>query len=64
MLFKRDCVNCAETISFEVEQAGFDKWKAGELIQRALPTLDVDKREMMISGICKCCWDRMFGDQE
>jgi hypothetical protein len=30
-------------------------------IQRAFPYLTADEREVMLSGICPECWERMFG---
>ena len=39
-----------------------EDWQAGELIQNAMPNLDADSREQLISGTCPKCWDEMFGD--
>lgn len=35
-------------------------WKTGTLIQRAMPNLSADQRELLISHTCGKCWDRMF----
>ena len=54
------CVYCLEVHTFECSTSGFDAWQAGELIQNALPELSADQRELMISGTCGKCWDKMF----
>ena len=33
---------------------------SGELIQDALPYLSASEREMLISGTCDDCWQKMF----
>jgi hypothetical protein len=47
-----------------VPEEGFHNWQGGELIQNALPELTADERELLISGTCPSCWDRMFGDYD
>lgn len=37
-------------------------WEDGELVQNAFPYLSADEREMLISGICPKCWEKMFGE--
>jgi len=37
-------------------------WEDGELVQNAFPYLSADEREMLISGICPECWDKLFGE--
>lgn len=39
-------------------------WKSGELIQRAMPYLTPDQRELLISGIPGDMYDRMFNDDD
>ena len=39
-------------------------WSDGELAQVAFPYLSADEREMLITGICPTCWDKMFDDGE
>lgn len=40
-------------------------WKAGTLIQQALPYLTIDQRELLISNTCNNCYHGMFpvGDE-
>jgi len=54
------CAYCLEVYTFECSTSGVVAWQAGELIQNALPELSADQRELMISGTCGKCWDKMF----
>jgi len=38
------------------------KWKNGELIQNVMPYLNEDERELLISGTCGKCFDKIFSD--
>lgn len=57
-----NCPFCKKTAQVAVNAAEFEDWQAGELIQNAMPNLDADSREQLISGTCPKCWDEMFGD--
>ena len=57
-----NCPFCKKTAQIEVVAEEFEDWQAGELIQNAMPNLDADSREQLISGTCPKCWDEMFGD--
>ncbi|NLD21637.1 MAG: hypothetical protein GX664_04025 [Bacteroidales bacterium] len=60
MLYTTNCIICGKQYSFEVSDEGYKRWLEGEHIQYALPTLTPDQREIMISGICGKCFDKMF----
>lgn len=48
-----------------VDALGFVRWaELGENIQDALPQLDADQRELLMSGTHPQCWVRMFGPEE
>jgi hypothetical protein len=42
------------------------EWKGGtpKLIQQVFPYLTADEREIMISGTCPVCWEKMMKDME
>lgn len=43
----------------------FSDWKSGKLlIQDALPDFTPDQREMLMTGICPDCWDKIFKEEE
>ena len=50
------CIGCFDIHSFTVKEEDFDNWVNGELIQRCFKTLDVNDRELFISGICGKCF--------
>ena len=55
------CPFCGKGNFIEVNDADYDDWQDGELVQNAFPYLSADEREMLISGICPTCWEKTFG---
>ena len=55
------CPFCGEEHLISVNTEDYWAWEDGELVQNAFPYLSADEREMLISGICPTCWDKMFG---
>lgn len=64
MLVKTTCPICHCDTYLMVDAEEYARWQAGELIQVAMPNLDVEEREMLISGICSWCWEDMFSEEE
>ena len=62
----RKCVVCGERGMLEdVDALGFLRWKElGEEILSALPALDADQRELLISGTHAHCWERMWAGHD
>jgi hypothetical protein len=58
------CRFCKSEKNLTVNVSGFFAWQNGELIQKALPELDADQRELLISNTCAKCWDEMFASDE
>lgn len=58
------CSECGETASLTVKREGYEKWKAGEFIQRALPELSSDERELLMTGTHSACWDAMWAEED
>lgn len=58
------CPFCGQFHYVEVGERDFYAWQDGELVQVAFPYLSADDREMLISGICPTCWDKMFSSEE
>lgn len=56
------CVNCKTHHTITVPTDGYKRWATGQAkIQDALPMLSEDERELLMSGICPRCWDKIFG---
>ena len=58
------CMYCGRRGQLEVPAAGWKKLQAGALIQDALPELDPDQRELLITGTHAQCWDALTGGDE
>lgn len=55
------CVSCNTPHTVIVPTAGYKRWASGQAhIQDALPGLSAAERELLISGICPVCWDKLF----
>lgn len=58
------CPFCGKGHEIEVNEIDYLDWQDGEHAQNAFPYLSANEREMLISGICPDCWDKMFGQEE
>ena len=58
------CRLCPEVKQITVPVVGFLNWQAGKLIQDALPELDADERELLISGTCHECWTQLYPEED
>ena len=58
------CPFCGKEHAVEVSAADFWEWNDGALVQDAFPYLSANEREILISGICPTCWDKMFPPEE
>ena len=54
------CRQCKDQVEMQVYAEDVAAWENGELIQNALPYLSAGEREVLISGTCDSCWDKMF----
>ena len=55
-----ECRRCGEKHCIGMERSEWEAWLKGELIQRAMPKLDSDARELLLSGLCGKCFDSIF----
>lgn len=49
------------TMDLPCTQEQIDAWRNGQLIQDAMPQLDAQQREFLISGSTPEEWDEVFG---
>ena len=59
---KMNCVFCGRPHSVSVPSKGYQLWRPGELIQRAMPTVSATEREQLISRICPKCQESIFDE--
>jgi hypothetical protein len=45
-----------------VPDAQLEAYRQGALIQEAFPSLTVEEREMLLTGMNQACWDRMISE--
>ena len=50
------CPFCGDKDVIEVPMDQWNDWTSGTLLQNAMPQLDADTRERLITGICSPCW--------
>ena len=55
---------CAREYGIFRDSEAYENWQNGELIQDALFMLSADEREMLMSGTCGECFDKLFPDQD
>jgi len=58
------CVVCGSRAQLEVDFDGFAAWQDGTYLQNALPELDADQRELLMTGTHAHCWEIMFGGDD
>ena len=54
------CRMCKDQVEMKVYAEDVAAWENGELIQDAMPYLTDGEREVLISGTCDSCWEKMF----
>jgi hypothetical protein len=59
----RKCRLCQNVITLRVRDVDFQKWQNGTHIQNAMPYLSIDKRKLLISGICGPCFDNTMEEE-
>lgn len=58
-----ECIMCHTKHTILVPVGGYTQWAKGQAkIQEALPGLTDDERELLVSGICGQCFDKMFAE--
>lgn len=59
--FHVKCRSCGETQIIYAFSNDVELWESGLNIQESMPYLTPGEREMLISGTCDNCWDKLFG---
>ena len=58
------CPICGKVNTLELDSEKYNQWKMGAHVQDVFPDLTPDERELIITGTCSKCWDKMFGEDE
>ena len=60
-----ECPYCHRKHVFTITDEQFNKYANGEsYIQTIFPELTAPEREMLITGICEECWNKIFSSEE
>lgn len=63
MSLTKACVRCKKRYQLRVNSKDHDRWLEGEHIQDVMPYLTAGERELLISGICGPCYDKLFPEE-
>lgn len=59
------CRTCGEDRVIDCTDEQYVAWKENHmLIQNAMPDVPKEQRELLLSGICGACFNRMFRDDD
>jgi len=60
--FTVKCRRCGIDHVFNVKEDSYKAYMNGACVQDAFPELSPEYREILISGLCDNCFDRIFQD--
>jgi uncharacterized protein YuzB (UPF0349 family) len=62
---RKQCHQCHNIYELEVIDADYRKYQRNEgLIQNIFPYLSKGDRELLLSGYCNTCFEKMFADSK
>jgi hypothetical protein len=61
---KLKCVECNKVFYITVYKKDIKRYEEGDLVQVAFPYLTTGERELIVSGICEKCFDKIFMEEE
>ena len=59
-----ECPCCGKVSEVSVNFEDYLDYEEGKAIQECFPYLTADERELMKTGMCKTCWDKLFGEDD
>lgn len=59
---KAKCKLCGRELEVDMTEEQMFQWRRGECVQFIFPHMSVDERELLISGFCGSCFDRIFAE--
>lgn len=59
------CSMCGSQATIEMTEDQYKRWKNQEdLIQNIFPNMSSGVRELLISGVCENCFDKLFPKED
>ncbi len=59
-----NCVHCNKGSFLSIDNLALSDYQAGRYAQHAFSDVDVDTRELIVSGTHAKCWDAMFPPED
>jgi hypothetical protein len=60
-----ECRTCKTEFEIKAYEKDMNDWNKGKKhIQNAMPYLNANTRELLISGICGTCFDKLYGSDD
>ena len=64
IVFDGECIMCKKIIQVRVPKEELDAYDEGAMSQDAFKSLSADDIELLITGICQKCWDKMSPEED
>lgn len=64
MLVTRTCKFCGKRSRLDVDETAIRKWNNGMLIQEAFKDIVPEIREILLTGTCLSCQEKIFKEEE
>lgn len=58
------CPFCGAISNIPCDEDALAQYDAGALVQDAFPQMDLVTREILVSGMCRACQSRFFGEED
>ena len=62
--YKKECPVCHTVNTLMLKKSEIESYQNGAHVQDAFGRLSPSEREILITGICGKCWDKMFKEEE
>ena len=59
-----DCIRCQTNVAMTVYEKDLNLYYQGNLIQKCFPYLSAAEREMIITGFCPTCQEKIYSQFE
>lgn len=60
MKITKRCPFCGKETTIDVEARRYKRFEAGVNVQQAFPNMHVFHRELLISGMCENCYEKIY----
>lgn len=58
------CPHCHKVVELPISEERLLSWDGSDYIQNHFPELSPSQREMILSGLCSECWDKLILEED